>query len=81
MNSPRVVRNFFIKGQVDGVQKHIGTGPKGKEGGMTVSIYMRSDGMVMPALEIEGYAYDDGRLSLTVKNGVGKIIHEVRAER
>jgi hypothetical protein len=42
--APRIVRNFFIKGTVDGVKKEISTGPTGLGGEFFLTILLREDG-------------------------------------
>jgi len=41
---PRVVRNFWIEGSVDGAKKDIGTGPRKPGGGFSLNIYVREHG-------------------------------------
>lgn len=50
------MRNFWIKGQVDGRNSNITGGPRNKEGGMNVSLYQRVQGESVEVVEIESIA-------------------------
>ena len=63
---PRVVRNFWLDGHVDGSQSDIATGPKSIDGGFNLHILQRSDGDVLPVINIDGYYVSDGVLKLRV---------------
>ncbi len=63
----RNVRNFFIKGQVDGRETPIGTGPRSKDGGFELEIFMRENGSISDkTVHISGFARPDGTLELRV---------------
>lgn len=63
---PRNVRNFWIEASVDGVQSTIGTGPRAKDGGFTMTIKQRDLGSITIAAEISGRVLPDGGLVLTI---------------
>lgn len=69
----RIVRNFWISTDADGVQKTQATGPKGADGGFDTTVYMRTDGEVQEAVEILGRAHGD-RLVLTIRVATGEEI-------
>ena len=55
---PRFVRNFWIEGETeDGVR--FGGGPRAKDGGFAVRIYMRQDGAVAGPIRITGESIGD----------------------
>ena len=61
---PRVVRNFFIEGNMG--HTRIGSGPRGENGEFTVNIYIRDKGYVgQDAVHIRGVERG-GQLILTV---------------
>lgn len=47
---PRNVRNFWIEVDVDGRKTVIKTGPRSKNGGMTIRLYQRHKGAIGKAL-------------------------------
>lgn len=63
---PRNVRNFWIELQVEGRKTTVATGPVDKTGGISMRIYQRNKGGIIEALNIDGYAYEDGTLELKV---------------
>jgi len=63
---PRNVRNFWITLDVDGKQKRVATGPRRKDGGFDLTLYMRDKGDVVEALEIAGRADSSGGLTLSI---------------
>jgi len=48
------VRNFWIKADIDGRKTKLTGGPRHKDGGFDLTIYMRHDGAIIEALEIRG---------------------------
>lgn len=50
------VRNFWIDADIDGRQTMLSGGPKGREGGMDITIYQREDGGITTALRIKCWA-------------------------
>lgn len=65
--SPRVVRNFWLKGTVDGRRSSIRGGPRTRDGGFLLTLYQRSGGEVSAALSLHGLALSDGTLVVEVK--------------
>jgi hypothetical protein len=63
---PRVVRNFWLSAVVDGRQSLVTGGPRGKDGGITLTLYQRDGGAVRTALKIRCLASCDGTLRLVI---------------
>jgi len=63
--TPRIVRNFWLESSTDD-GRHVGTGPRAKDGGMDVTLYQRSAGSVTEALSILCRALPDGTLRVRV---------------
>lgn len=75
---PRNVRNFWIELDVDGVSRRIATGPQSKDGGFRLTIRQRDGGGIITALDVQGNAGPNGRLTLMVEadrtgDGVGYV--------
>lgn len=64
---PRVVRNFWVAGDVDGRRSLIAGGPRARDGGLTLTIYQRSRGGIATALKVHCVAFLDGTLLLQVE--------------
>lgn len=64
---PRTVRNFWIEAEIDGRKSRPAGGPRGKEGGMSLTLYQRSGGSVALALEVSCIAQCDGVLVVKVE--------------
>ena len=64
---PRNVRNFWIEVYVDGSKKKIGTGPRRADGGFDLTIYQRSAGDIITALDIIGRVTTDGQITLSIR--------------
>lgn len=64
---PRCVRNFWIDVEADGYKKSVGLGPRRKDGGMDVLLYVRDGGQVKSAVSILCRA-DGDSLSIHVRN-------------
>ncbi len=64
--SPRVVRNFFVRGEVDGRRSKISGGPRARDGGLTLTLYQRDGGEVELALKVHCFACSNGTLRLEV---------------
>jgi hypothetical protein len=77
---PRVVRNFFTTLHVDGRKSTTRTGPRSSGGGFDQDVFMRIDGEVDKALEIQGRVDSDGALVLRVFAG-HMLIYEKRSVR
>jgi hypothetical protein len=65
--SPRVVRNFWLKGIMDGRRSPIRGGPRARDGGLTLTLYQRSGGEVRAALSLHCLAHSDGTLVVEVE--------------
>lgn len=68
---PRNVRNFWLELSIDGSATRVETGPKAKDGGFKLVILQRDKGGIVRAMEIDGWARDNGelRLTATVRHG------------
>jgi hypothetical protein len=64
---PRVVRNFWVAGDVDGRRSCISGGPRARDGGISLTIFQRKEGCVAEALRVECQAMRDGTLTVEVK--------------
>lgn len=62
---PRNASNFWIELDVDGRKNVVATGPRSKDGGFSMTIYMRGEGGVEIAARIYGSARG-GSLNLSV---------------
>lgn len=49
---PRNVRNFWVEVTVDGRKHKVATGPRHKDGGMTIDLKQRHKGRVIDVLRI-----------------------------
>ena len=56
---PRNVRNFWIEAEVDGRKTPIAFGPQGKDGGFSLTVYMRNEGKVEWVADITGGLYPE----------------------
>ena len=63
---PRTVRNFWLSARIEGRKSRLVGGPRGKDGGMSLTLYQRSEGSVAPALEILCSSRSDGALLVEV---------------
>lgn len=61
-----VVRNFWIEADIDGRIAKVTGGPRSKDGGFTLTIYMRNEGGIDKPIDIKGFAKSDGSLVLSV---------------
>ena len=66
---PQKVRNFWVEVECDGAVKQVG-GPRRRDGGIEIRIFMRKHGQAVHALYIEGKVNDDGTLQLEAREGV-----------
>jgi hypothetical protein len=65
--SPRVVRNFYVRAEVDGRRSLVSGGPRARDGGLALTLYQRRNGEAATAIEIYCFALPDGRLVVEVK--------------
>jgi len=61
------LRNFYIECEIDGRKRRLTDGPRAKDGGFSLTIYQRSNGKKIEALNIRGYVPDEGKLVLELK--------------
>ncbi len=66
---PRNVRNFWIDGSIDGRDSRLTGGPRSKTGGFSLTGFQRDNGSVSRALIVDGFANENGELTLSVRNG------------
>jgi hypothetical protein len=59
-------RNFWIELDVDGRQTRVETGPAARNGEFRGTIYIRDEGEVLRAVDLQGHVLADGQLSLVV---------------
>ncbi len=78
---PQNVRNWWISANVDGKETPLESGPRAKDGGFTLTIYQRDQGGIVTALTIGGFAFQDGALRLSVRDGEGNLVHSLDTER
>jgi hypothetical protein len=64
---PRIVRNFWVAGDVDGRRSTLSGGPRGRDGGLSLTLYQRMEGQIAASLRVRCSACRDGTLSLEVE--------------
>lgn len=74
-----MVRNFWVYADIDGRETTLSGGPRAKDGGMDVTVYIRDDGGIRTAVRICCRAIGE-KLWLTCDCD-GERIGEVRTER
>ena len=76
-----VVRNFYLEADIDGMKTKVASGPKAKDGGMTVYLHQRDDGdIVHNALKIR-CTERDGKLLTEVFNPYGVCVYIYETKR
>jgi hypothetical protein len=65
--SPRVIRNFWLSGEVDGRSSRVSGGPRARDGGLHLTIFQRSKGAIVAALKVQCSAFTDGTLRIEVQ--------------
>lgn len=76
------VRNWWISTTNDNnTERPQATGPRATTEGFTTTIQQRTDGEPTTALEIYGFAREDGTLRLEVLDHNGAIIHTFTTKR
>lgn len=78
---PKHVRNFWIDLDVEGRGSRVGTGPRSKTGGFSLSIFQRDKGDIMRAVHIDGLAHDDGELFLRISDHNDIVRHTFTTKR
>ena len=59
-------RNFWIEADIDGRKTELAGGPRRKDGGFSMVIYMRNEGGIDRPIKIDGFVKSDGSLMLRV---------------
>lgn len=62
------VRNFWIEADIDGRKTSLEGGPRSKDGGFNLTVYIRDHGSIAKALRVTGEEVD-GKLRLWVEQG------------
>lgn len=65
-----MVRNFYIKGSIDGRRTNLSGGPSRKDGGMVLILTQRNNGSIENCASVE--CFEDGNILKTIiydKNG------------
>lgn len=75
----RNVRNFWIEADIDGASSKLAGGPRNREGGFELTIFMREDGEAKTAMHVVGMVDTDGELVLKV--GAAEDHFEIRTTR
>lgn len=65
--SPRVIRNFWLSGEVDGRSSRVSGGPRARDGGLHLTIYQRDRGSIVTALKVQCSAFSDGTLRIEIQ--------------
>lgn len=73
------VRNFWFDADVDGYQNYVSGGPRSKNGGMDLVLYIRDKGRIREAVRIF-CRENDGNLSIDVDVD-GERLERVETER
>ena len=60
------LKNFYIDCEIDGWKSGLTGGPRAKDGGFSLTIYQRSNGKKIIALEVVGVVRTDGKLQLEI---------------
>ena len=78
------VRNFWVEADIDGRATELAGGPRNKNGGMTICLYMREDGVIgfegKPVVKLECRARDN-MLTLKIKDEHGMVRDEIITRR
>jgi hypothetical protein len=78
------VRNFWVSADIDGRATELAGGPRNKNGGMTICLYMREDGCIgfggKPVVKLECRA-NDNLLTLRIKDEYGNTKDEIITRR
>lgn len=63
------IRNFWIDGKVDGRATGVEGGPRPRDGGFSMTVYIRDEGGIETGVRLAGHARSDGTLALDVTPG------------
>jgi hypothetical protein len=72
------MRNFWIEGEVDGRRTSLAGGPRSKDGGFELAVYVRDKGSSEVAVRLSGRATRAGKLILNVTPGSYVTVTPVR---
>ena len=62
------LRNFYLEAEVDGKKTKMVGGPKHKDGGMNINLFVRDKGELMRAVSIDCFVgFDPNELIIRVK--------------
>jgi hypothetical protein len=67
------IRNFYVKGNIDGRAAQLTGGPASKTGGLDLTIYQRCAGAVTTAIRVSCYE-DNGVLVTSVFDNTGRCL-------
>jgi len=71
------VRNFYVEADIDGRKGQLTGGPRSKDGGFHMTLYIRNKGKIEEAFTICGEAIGEESLSIVIKDSSGL---EIRKE-
>lgn len=70
-----MVRNFYIKGNIDGRRTQLSGGPGRKDGGMVLNLTQRNDNSIEKCASIECFA-DGDELKTIIYDKAGNVVLE-----
>lgn len=74
------VRNFWVDANIDGRQTMLSGGPRSRDGGMNVDIYIRDEGSIASGVKIRCWEFD-GTLKMSVHDETGRQIYYKETRR
>jgi len=75
-----MVRNFYIKGNIDGRRTNLSGGPSRKDGGMVLTLTQRNNGSIENCASIECFA-DGDNLKTIIYDKAGNVVFENITDR
>ena len=75
------VRNFYVRGDIDGRQTYLQGGPARKDGGMSLYFTQRDKGDIVRAFSIQSYSLSNGTLKTVVFDGNSRPVAEFVTNR
>lgn len=73
-----MIRNFYIKADIDGRKESLKDGPRKKDGGFSLSVYQRKDGQAERVVKIKGFVDNDDTLTTYVTSQTTEQIIKTR---
>ena len=61
------MRNFYLKGTVDGRKTPVTAGPRNKHGGMVITLYQKEKGESVEILNVTSAVLPDGKLRTVIR--------------